>query len=53
MGLAELLDQRKDLLRVLLVFKLLQIVEELVQNLREEGTLADRGLPKEQVDLLP
>ena len=50
MRLAEFLHKAEYLLSVFLLLELLQIVEQLVQDLREERTLADSSLAKEKVD---
>lgn len=48
--LAQLLDQAEYLLSVFLVFKLLQVVEQFVEDLGEKGSLTHSGLTKEQIN---
>ena len=49
---AKFLDEAEDFIGISVATfsnELLQVVEEFVKNLSKEGTLADRGLTKEQV----
>ena len=48
--LAEFLHEAEDLLSIFLLLELLQIVEQLVQDLCEERSLADCGFAKEKID---